>query len=197
MWLTDVSYNLLDISRGRYFRRGYGDCLMKHLSGKSIAAMAARWSDRMEWGREGRITRKVFVCVSHHISVFLSSWYFFLCVCTHYHTSDLHLKWTILQPVDKYIHLPMIWRYIHITRVRAHSFKNMLAELREALITLTKTPRLSSYTKLIIQPSVSNITELHWTYFLFHSHFFGFLSCKRIDMLNEWRVAQMQQKPLT
>lgn len=79
--------------------------------------------------------------------------------------------------MDKDIHLPMIRRYIHITRARAHSFKNMLAEIREALITLTKSPRLSSYTKLIIQPSVpvvklSNITELRWTYFCFTATFF-------------------------
>lgn len=73
MWLSDVSYNLLDISRRRYSRRGYGGCLMKHLSGKSSTAMAERWSDRMEWGREGRITRKVFVCTSVHVSVSQSS----------------------------------------------------------------------------------------------------------------------------
>lgn len=122
MWLSDVFYNLLDISRRRYSRRGYGGCLMKHLSGKSSAAMPERWSDRMEWGREERITRKPFECASVHVSVSHSSHLpgkrrhtmenTYFCHCT----PNLHWKWTILQPVDKYIHQQMIQTYRHHTR---------------------------------------------------------------------------------
>lgn len=71
MWLSDVSYNLLDISRGHYSRRGYGGCFMKHSSGKSSTVMAERWNDRMVWGREGGNNKE---CVCMHVC---------LCVCLH------------------------------------------------------------------------------------------------------------------